>query len=445
MKKTLSLLLALFLFLSGAAVPVFAEKDPIYDLTLDSQGVYLFNPETETALYEKAQDSRMFPASTTKIMTALVVLQNCKDPMTETVTVEDPSLFSYIIEDGGVHMELSRGETFTVYDLLTGLMVCSYCDVADLLAVHFCGSVEAFAEKMNETAKDLGLENSHFVNPHGLHHPDHYSSPRDIAKIMEKALEYDLFRQIISTRNYTIPATNQHGARNLRYTVSIYYDSSDYFLPCYVGGKSGFTNEAGRCLATYSEKDGISYISVLLGANMDTTKNYTGNMSWVETHALLSYAYQNFQLKTVLEKGMEVSKLPVTDSDTLLSVVAGEDIRILTRTGTEPSFVSEIPKSISVSQVKDEAVVGRAILYFNGEESTGSYPLVLSWDGKPIHTKSAVEKGAESAAKAISGIFREDKVFVTLVILLLLVIFICLPAFRISQHLHKKKSHKPKH
>lgn len=446
MKKITSLLLALlvaFPILSGA---VFAEKDPIYDIALDSQGVYVFNPQTGTAVYEKSAESRMFPASTTKIMTALVVLENCPDPRSETITVSDPSLFAYIVEDGGVNMALSRGETFTTYDLLAGLLMNSYCDAADLLAYHFGGgSISAFVEKMNQKAEALGLKNTHFENAHGLHSPDHYSSPKDIALIFEDALRFDLFREIISTRSYTIPATSAHAARPLRYTVNIYYDTNDYYLPAFVGGKSGFTDQAGRCLATFSEKDGVSYISVLFGANMDTTKNYTDNMAWVDTHTLISYLYENFQIKSVLSKGQKIAEIAVTDSETHLPVLAGEDILVLTRADSEPSYEIELPKEISAPEVADGKTIGSVALYFNGEKAEGSYPLVLSWDQKPIPTKSAIEKGAESAANAVSGIFREDKVFVILFVLLLLTVGVCLPAVRITQKLQKSKSHRPKH
>jgi D-alanyl-D-alanine carboxypeptidase len=271
MKRSLSFLLAFVLLFSAffaSSVPVSAEgqNDPIYDLALDSKGVYLFNTETETVLYEKAQDTRMFPASTTKIMTALVVLDLCQDPKNEIITCPDTGMFRYIIDDGGVHMYLSQGEQLSVYDVLLGLMMNSYCDAADLLAWHFGdGQVSAFIDKMNAKAAELGLENTHFENAHGLHHPNHYSSPKDVAVFFRAALEKDLFREIISTREYTIPANNRHRARPLKYTVGMYYSNHDYYLDAFVGGKSGFTDQAGRCLVTYSEKDGVSYISVLLG------------------------------------------------------------------------------------------------------------------------------------------------------------------------------------
>jgi len=462
MKKILSLLLALILLLFSLPMSVFAEKDqgngsssisteeyritekdPIGDLALDSQGVFLINTETETVLYSKNADARMFPASTTKILTALVVLREKPDLKKETITITNLSMFDYIIKDRGVHMGLKVGETFTLYDLLAGLMISSYCDVADLLAEYFGdGKIENFIAKMNATAQELGLENSNFKNAHGLHHPDHYSSPRDMSIILREAMKYDVFREIISLRNYSIPATEQNPARPLRHTVQSYSENGKYYLPCYVGGKSGYTAQAGRCLATYSEQDGVSYVSVLFGANMDGNQRYPGNMAEIETNTLISYAYENYALKTVFKKGQEVGKIAVRDSDQKLSVTTSESIRALVRTDAKPAYNITLPESISVKDVKNGKKIGSLNFKFNDSPVEDKvYSLVLSWDGKPIETKSALEKSAEG----LSGIFREDKVFVTLFICLLLVVFITLPGLRLADYLHRRKSHTPKH
>ncbi len=444
MKRFCSVFLALILLWS-LALPVFAAKDAIYDLTLDSQGVYVFNPETGTAIYEKAENSRMFPASTTKIMTALVVLESCSDPKNTAVTVPDTSLFSYIVEEKGVNMQLTQGETFTVYDLLMGLMVSSFCDAADLLAISVSGSVPAFVERMNEKAASMKLENTHFENTHGLHNPNHYSSPKDIALILWEAAQIPLFREILSTREYTLPATGSHPNRALKHTVDIFRSGNPYFLSSYVGGKSGFTDQAGRCLAAWSEEDGVSYISVLLGANMEVGKHYSGNMAFQETHLLTSYAYENFEIQTLFDKGEEVAKLPVTNSETVLPVITGEEVRFLARKDQTPEYRFALPASLEAKSVSADTPVGELILTFNEEDSESRSPLFLQWDGTPVTTKSFLEKGAENAAEAVSGIFRTDKSFLILLILLIVMVAICIPAMLLTQHLHKKKSHIPKH
>lgn len=458
MKKFLCFLLAAFLLIGSPGLSPFAhgadpsylaeteKKGPIYSVPLDSQGVFVYNLETGTVIYEKAQDSRMFPASTTKIMTALVALDLCLDPKNTTVTTPSTDLFYYIIREGGVNMNLAKGEVFTVYDLLLGLMMNSYCDAADLLAYHFGdGSVSAFVEKMNQKAADLKLENTHFENAHGLHSPNHYSSPRDIAKILAEAAKNPIFREIISTREYSIPATAYRGARKLRYTVNIYYPDNSYYLDCFVGGKSGFTNQAGRCLATLSEKDGVSYISVLLGANSEAGKKYSDNMSWVETNMLLSYAHENYLLQTVVEKDLEVGLIPVTDSETVLSVKTGDEIRILVRNGTKTEYRTELLGEIPLERVQNEAVVGKATLLLNGEATEITVPLLLIWDGTEIIVKTPLEIQTENAVEAVSGIFKTDRIFLGLIILLLILIALCIPAMKISRFLNQRKHRRPKH
>lgn len=457
MKKIFSLILALTLFLVSAPLSVFAETLPaetteaaeaesISQMELDAQGVYLINLETETVLYSKAENARMFPASLTKLMTALVVLREDCNLKEETITVTSLSMFDEIIRRRGVHMGLKNGETFTVYDLLAGLIIESYCDAADLLAQHFGdGEISAFVQKMNQTAQSLGLKDSNFENAHGLHHANHYSSPRDMAVILRELLNYDVFREIITLRNYSIPATEHVAARKLNYTVNCYKENNKYYLPCFVGGKSGFTNQAGRCLATYSEQDGVSYVSVLIGANLDGNRKYPGNMAEIETNALLSYAYENYELKTVFKKGQKIASIPVEDSEKSIAVTSKKDVQALIRKGSEPVYEMTLPKSVSVEEIKDGKKIGSMHFTFNDVTVDQTHTLVFSWDGKPIETKSALAKGAEGAAKAVSGIFREDKVFLILFICLLLVTCLTLPILRFSHYLHRRKSHKPKH
>lgn len=447
MKKTLSLFLAFLLLALGAPLTAFAEKDPVSEIVLDSQGAYLINLESDTVLYSKAENARTFPSSLTQIMTALVILQECKEPSSETVTVKSVAEFEYIRERNGVYMmELKIGETFTVYDLLAFTLLGSYCDAAELLAKHFGdGDVSKFVQKMNMAANKLSLGDSHFENPHGLHHPNHYSSPRDTAVILREAMKNPTFREIISLRKHTVPATEQFEERVVTSSVKCYREGNKYHLPCFVGGKSGYNSNSGQCLATYSEQEGVSYISVLIGANLEGIKNYTGNMAEIETNTLLSYAYENFTLKTIFPKGREVTKLAVKDSDKKISVVAKEPILALVRNDAEPTYKLNLPKEIEVEDVKNGKRVGSLHLTFNSVESKKSNPLIISWDGKPITTKSSLEKGAEGAAKAVTNIFTEDKTFVILFICLLLVMMLTLPLLHLADYLQKRKIQKPKH
>lgn len=447
MKKTLSLFLALvFVFCAAAPVSAKVEKDPIYDIALDSQAAFMQNLETGSVLIEKNADLRMYPGSVTKVMTALLVLENCPDTAAETITVPDAAMFTYILEEGGVNMALQTGETITVGDLLRGMMMNSFCDAAELLAYHFgSGRVSAFIDKMNARAEELGCKNSHFVNAHGLHENNHYSSAHDLGIILAQAVKDARFVEIIRTRTGVIPATNRSPARKLTYTVGMFYPENSLYLDAFVGGKSGFTNQAGRCLATYSDKDGVSYVTVLLGANLDTNKTYPGNMTWIETNALVSYAYENFTVKKAVEKGETLSEIAVIDADLSIPLAAGEDAFVLARKDAEIKIETDHPDAIEADKVKNGAVCGRILIVIGDETSDVTYPLVFVHDDAPIKTKGPLRKEAEEFVSSAGRLFREDKVFITLCVLLLCVIAAAIPAIRITKSLHDKKTHPPKH
>ncbi|MBQ3865990.1 MAG: hypothetical protein II776_03730 [Clostridia bacterium] len=195
-----------------------------------------------------------------------------------------------------------------------------------------------------------------------------------------------------------------------------------------------------------SVKDGASYVCVMLGANMDRSRNYGGkNMAWIETSTLLSYVLENFSLQTLLEKGRRMAELPVVDSEAVLPVVAGEDLSLLVRNGTEPEFRLDLPEAISALEVEDGAVVGRVTLTVGDGEAEKSCPLLLQWDGTPVVTKSELVKEGEKIIRSVQRIFTEDRQFVILVILLLVVVAISVPALKVTQYLLKKKSKPPKH
>ena len=364
------------------------EKEVSIDeaVTLNSQGIYLMNLETGKVLYDRGGTVSRSPASLTKIMTAVVVLENCRDPETTTVTVPDANFFKAIIEDGGVHMELTKGETFTVYDLLKGMMISSYCDAAELLAWHF-GKMDtnAFVKKMNEKAKEIGMEDTRFINAHGLEGKaftpenlnspadigldgeilplSNLSTPRDVALLLAYAVQNARFVELISARGGTLPATEYHAARTFSHTVGIFSPKNEYYRDFFVGGKSGFTDNAGRCLATYSVKDGLSFVSVMMGGETVRVDKKTQNMAWVDTSVLLTYVYDNYSLRTVLKQGEHLGEVPVIDSEVTLPVVAGEDVKLLLRKDADdPERSLDLPPEISVTEVENGALVGRATL-----------------------------------------------------------------------------------
>ena len=256
-------------------------------IDLDSRIALIYDRASGKILYEKNGNKQTPMASTTKIMTAIVVLENAN--LKDVVTID-----SKAAGIGGSRLGLKKNDKITVNDLLYGLMLCSGNDAAVALANYVGGSVEGFAEMMNEKAKEMGLINSHFIVPHGLDNEGHYTTAYELAKMADYALKIDKFKQIVGTRNTTIYINGYAKAINntnqlLGSVLGVY------------GVKTGFTNGAGRCLVTACRRDDLDIVTVIIGA--DTTKQRTA-----DTIKLINYAYNNFEvinIKEIIEEKFE--------------------------------------------------------------------------------------------------------------------------------------------
>ena len=266
-------------------------------LSVSAEGAVLIDAHSGSVLWEKNAHTRMGMASTTKIMTALTVL-NLSSP-NETVTVADSA-----IGTEGSSIYLCQGERMTVEQLLYGLLLASANDAAVALAVHCAGSVEAFAEQMNLEAERLGLKDTHFTNPHGLYDEEHYTTPYELAVITREAMEIPLLAKIFSTYKATIPFC---GEADKRLVVN-----HNKMLKSYdgaVGVKTGFTKKTGRCLVSAANRDGLTLICVTLNAPDD----------WRDHTAMLDYGYENYCRVTLADAGEYTYSLPVVggEGDTL--------------------------------------------------------------------------------------------------------------------------------
>ncbi len=238
------------------------EEDPL----VTAQAAAVFGVDSREVIFQKNPFERMYPASITKIMTALIAIRdgNLSDPVTvgqETV----------ITETGASLAHINPGDTLTLEQLLYGLMLPSGNDAGAAIAVYMAGSTEAFAEKMNETAHALGATDTHFVNPHGLSNEDHYTTAYDLYLIFKECLKYPEFRQIISTVSYQAQYTDSTGlAKTQEWKNSNQYLNGKSRAPegvTVIGGKTGTTRAAGSCLILDAQDaDANDYISVVLKA-----------------------------------------------------------------------------------------------------------------------------------------------------------------------------------
>lgn len=237
------------------------------DEDIDAKAGLIAGKDTLSNIYGKNIYDRVYPASVTKIMTALITME--KADFNETVVFTE----DMVVTDYGAKLcGFEVGDQLTVEQLFHGLLVYSGNDAANALAIHIAGSVEAFADMMNEEAKKLGCVDTHFVNPSGLHDSDHYTSAYDLYLIFDKCLEYDAFQETIRQNSYHLSYKDASGG-----TVdAVYNTTNQYFLDYYdypdsvrvLGGKTGTTDEAGCCLILYEvDKKNQGYISVVLGAS----------------------------------------------------------------------------------------------------------------------------------------------------------------------------------
>ncbi len=270
--------------------------------------------EDGTCIYEKNADDKNLIASTTKIMTAIVCLENAK--LDEKVCIKQKHC---LVE--GSSMYLKAGEKYTVNELLIGLMLASGNDAALALAEHVAGSVDEFAALMNEKAKEIGMDNSSFSNPHGLDAKNHYSTARDMAKLMLYCMENDSFRQIVSMKTAKIKDINYSNHNRLLTTYS----------GC-IGGKTGFTAAAGRCLVSCCEKEGVRLVCVTLSAPDD----------WRDHKTLYDYAFNKWCLHDISGKAQYLVPV-VSGSKKCVKLIAENELKIYAPQNEKIELRAEIP------------------------------------------------------------------------------------------------------
>ena len=277
-----------------------AEKTNELEKNLSSEAVLLMEASTGKVVYEKNGYEKKYPASTTKIMTAILAIEHCN--LNETATASEFAINS--VPSGYSTANIQIGETLSVKDLLYALMLQSANESAVILAEHVSGSQEAFANLMNEKAKELGCKNTHFINPNGIHNENHYTTAYDLALITQYAMKNQTFRDIVKTTSFTLPATTSYPSESRTYANTnnlIIYDArnrpDNYYYKYATGVKTGYTSAAKNCLVASAEKNGIEYISVVLGASI--TYESTGSVShrYVDTISLFDYAFDNFSFR----------------------------------------------------------------------------------------------------------------------------------------------------
>ena len=300
MKKFISFLIVFFLSIttfSGSLSSFAASKD----VSITSPASVVLDYETGKVLYEKGGNKKIYPASTTKVWTAYLVVKNVKD-LDATVEIDKE------LAVDGSSMYLKKGEIFTVKELLQGLLIHSSNDAAEVLAEYVSGSISEFAKLMNNEAKAIGCEGTHFNNPHGLPDTNHYTTAYDMALIAREAMSNGVIREIVSTKSITFekcdtPTSKRFITRSffntnkfLTSTEKIEYKGKlvDVKYDIVDGIKTGYTDDAGRCLLTSAVKNGMRVITAVF--------KDVGTNVYVDSRTLIDYAFDNYHTQTIVNK-----------------------------------------------------------------------------------------------------------------------------------------------
>ncbi len=303
--------------------PVNAEET---NFTIYSSGAVLLDSSTGKMLYGKNENKKLYPASTTKILTAILAIENCS--LTDKLTASSTAITA--IPSGYSNAAIQPGETLTAQELLDLFLIHSANEVGYIFAEHISGNIENFATLMNKKATELGCKNTHFTNPSGLHDTNHYSTAYDMALIARYCMKNETFRNIVSKTSCTIEATDKYQERYFKNTNDLINPSSKYYYEYAIGIKTGFTSQAKNCLISASKKDGLELIAVALGAEA-TEDGKSGR--YMDSINLFNYGFSNYKNQKIATANTVIDDITINNAtkDTKnLSLLLKDSITALT-------------------------------------------------------------------------------------------------------------------
>ncbi len=376
MKKAIIFISILILIFTAAVIPANAQDYSSY-VELNCEIDYMISLDDGSVVISKNAQKKAAPASMTKITTALVVLQNCHD-LDATVTVSQSAIRS-LYGTGSSLSGLKEGEQMSVLNMLHCLMIPSGNDAAVVLAEHVAGSQEKFVQMMNDCAKKLGCKNTHYDNPHGLDSETHYTTAQDIAIIAQAALEYNVFKNIVSEARYNLAATNKNDERTLINTNSILNPAYITYYRSFVKGiKTGHTEDAGYCITTYASKDGYNYLAVAMNGDYRDSDgdNIQENQAFMDSIRMYEWAFANLSYELVAPKDMMVAEVGVNYSWKAdhVQLKPKEDFRTLVPTGTDEGSVLiepiNKPETVNAPIKAGDVVCKAKVIYADTEIAT---------------------------------------------------------------------------
>ena len=330
MKSKKLLIISIFLILFGL---LFTNKVEATDnLNIHSPVAMLVDASTGKVLYEKNINEVRYPASTTKMMTAILALEHCS--LDEVATVSYDAIFT--VPSGYANANLQLGEELTIEQLLKVLLIPSANDAANVIAEHIAGSISSFANMMNSKAVEIGCTNTHFVNPSGIHDEEHVSTARDLAIIALYAMKNDTFRSLVKETYYNLPATNKYETTDRVFKttndllrVNNYDRADNYYYKNAIGIKTGYTSAAKNCIVAGAERDGLEFIAVILGAEQTETGL---SERYLDCKTLFDYGFETYAKRKLYDKNSIYKEITIsngTKETKNLNLITENDLSVL--------------------------------------------------------------------------------------------------------------------
>ena len=388
------------------------------ELTLTAESAILMDATTGKILYEKNSRTKQYPASITKLMTILLALEH--GSLEDEITFSHDAVFS--IEPGSAHIAIQEGEILTLEQVLYGIMLRSANECANAAAEYVDGSMEKFAEHMTARAKELGCENTNFVNANGLFDENHYTTAYDMALIAQELLKNETYRSMMSKTYYLIPPTNkQPEERPLHGQHQMLNENSLYYYEPAEGGKTGYTVEAQNTLVTYAKQGDTELIAVVLKCN--------GAQHYVDTKTLFEYGFANYQTVKAFSAADLTQNVAITetykDKTTTLDTIAVAPASDVYVTIPKNAAIENITKAVDCPESASVPVavgdkLGTVVLSLNGE-ALATVDLTAQ---KEVKATTDEERAAQAAA-ARNKILKRIAIGVGIVFGILVIVFCC--------------------
>ena len=389
-----------------------------------AESALLMDMSSGRVLYSKNLDERVYPASTTKIMTGILAIEALN--MEDTVTATYEALKTITLEDS--HMGILMGEELTVEQLIKGMLIYSANDAANVLAIQVSGSMDSFVDLMNQKAAELGMTNTHFANPCGIHDDNHYTTARDLAILSKYAMKNEQFREIVKIPIYKIPPTNKYTAERILVNTNLFLGTSRstyYYYPPAIGVKTGHTSQAGYCLVSAAAYNDIEFLAIVMHCSDEDTREQA--YSYIDSKALFDFGFDHYTHMQIANVGDIVadSKVYEAKDDMRVAVTVENEISTLIPSGENSA--SNIKTNVNLPDLL-EAPINKGDVLGTVEYTYNGVPLGTS---NLIATNDVERNTLLHIFHIIIKVVTSPFFIIPVIILLLVLIF--------ARHLRKKR------